>query len=265
MNVFRSNVGTLNEILFEKKNKMYGAYAIRAAYGSTVFKSLGIVSTIMIGFVWLLSIAMGKPIEVKIPDVPDPDVITKIITVDLDKPAEQLKPATEHKTAAAAMSNTALTQFVIRDQPADSVKIAVNDPINSVGTGSTSLSTETTSIGPGTSTTSAGTETVSTSGEPFKIVEVYPSLPGGLPAFWAKNIRYPNQAREANVEGRVVVNFIIDEEGNLDRCEFVQKLGYGCDEEVLRVVKLMPKWKPGMMNNKPVKVSFKQAIQFKLQ
>lgn len=67
------------------------------------------------------------------------------------------------------------------------------------------------------------------------------------------------------MEGKVFVNFVLDEEGKIMSCKVIRKLGYGCDEEVLRVVKLMPKWKPAKINGKPVKVTFNQVVDFKLK
>lgn len=265
MNPFRSNIGTLNEILFKDKNKSYGAYAIRSAYGSTVFKSLGITAGTMLGMVWSLSVLLGKPVEVIIPVTDDPLVNVKIIEVDFEQKKEITKPAADKtKSAAAAMQKSALTQFVIKDKPADSVKVAVNDPLTPVGSGSATVGTETTTV----NSTPAGTLTAG-GGEHSDgstlFPEVFPAFPGGLKQFWASNIRYPNEAREAGTEGRVVINFVIDEEGNVESCRFTQKLGHGCEEEIMRVVKLMPKWKPGTIGGKPVKVSFKQAVEFKLK
>jgi protein TonB len=91
-----------------------------------------------------------------------------------------------------------------------------------------------------------------------------PSL-DNMASFLRNNIRYPYRAKEEGISGSVWVNFIIDEEGNIVNANILHGAGYGFDEEALRVIKLMPKWKPGMKNGKPVKVSFTQAIAFRLQ
>ncbi|MEO8761773.1 MAG: energy transducer TonB, partial [Bacteroidia bacterium] len=72
-------------------------------------------------------------------------------------------------------------------------------------------------------------------------------------------------AREADISGKVYVNFIIDENGNVLKSTILNGIGYGCNEEALRVIKLMPKWTPGMNNGKRVKVSFNQIIYFMLK
>jgi len=262
MNPFRSNVGTLNEILFENKNKSYGAYAIRKGYESTVLKSLGITATIMLGGMWILASLLGKEAGVVIPQTDD--VKTKITIIELNDLKKLEKPAVEQpKSAAAAVKNNALTQVVIKNNPVDSAKLAVNDPINPVGTGTTAIGTGTTT----TSNTLTTTNTLTIGGgstEPVIIPDEWPSFPG-LKKFWADNLKYPGDARAMGVEGKVAINFILDEEGKIMSCKIIKKLGYGCDEEVLRVAKLMPNWKPGKVGGKPVKVSFSQVVDFKLR
>jgi len=266
MNPFRSNVGTLNEILFENKNKMYGAYAIRKAYGNTVFKSLGITSAIILGGIWLLSLLLRKEAEVVVPNTPDLKTLVTY-TVDLEQPKKIEKPTVEeHKSATAALkNNAAITQVVIKNNPIDSAKLAVNNNLNPVVTGTASTGTGTTTVA---STLTTGASTLTTGGgnsDPTYFPEVSPSFPGGLKNFWSSNLRYPNEARDAGIEGKVAVNFVLDEEGKVTSCKIIKKLGYGCDDEVLRVVKLMPNWNPGKMGGKPVKVTFNQVVDFKLK
>lgn len=267
MNPFRSNVGTLNEILFENKNKSYGAYAIRTAYESTVLKSLGITASIMLGGTWFLSVLLGKEVETKIPIVDDLiTTVTHTITLDnLDKPKDQPKvKKVEPKSAAAAVKNNA-AHFVIKDKPVDSANIKLIDPINGVGTSSV-VNTNTASIvdsNPGTNSVATGGG--GTGAAPSQYYDEAPECPGGLKNFWVANLKYPNVAREYGIEGKVCVNFVLDEEGNLTSATIIKKLGYGCDEEVLRVAKMMPKWKPAKIAGKPIKVTFNQMVDFKLK
>ena len=86
------------------------------------------------------------------------------------------------------------------------------------------------------------------SGKIFTIVEEMPSFPGGEDAmlsFVAKNIHYPTAARGNNIVEKVYVNFYVDTAGNVVNAKVLRGIGGGCDEEALRVVKSMPKWKPG--------------------
>ena len=98
--------------------------------------------------------------------------------------------------------------------------------------------------------------------------EVMPEYPGGDQAmmdFVAKNVQYPEEAKEKEISGRVLVGFIVEKDGSIAEVEVVKGIGGGCDEEAVRVVKAMPKWKPGKDKGKPVRVSYMMPFTFKLQ
>lgn len=104
--------------------------------------------------------------------------------------------------------------------------------------------------------------------EIFKIVEEMPSFPGGeakLMEFVAKNVKYPQIARETGIQGRVFVNFVVEPDGSVSNVSVLRGIGGGCDEEAMRVVKTMPKWKPGKQRGKPVRVQYMLPVNFKLQ
>ena len=104
--------------------------------------------------------------------------------------------------------------------------------------------------------------------EVFTIVEEMPSFPGGETernTFLAKNIVYPQQATENGIQGTVYVSFVVDSKGNVTDVKVLRGIGGGCDEEALRVVKMMPQWRPGKQNGKQVRVLFNMPIYFKLQ
>ena len=104
--------------------------------------------------------------------------------------------------------------------------------------------------------------------EIFQIVEEMPEFPGGmqkLADYLAKNIKYPQMARESGIQGRVFINFVVEPDGSVSNVNVLRSLGGGCDEEAMRVVKSMPKWKPGKQRGKPVRVSYNLPVNFKLQ
>ena len=104
--------------------------------------------------------------------------------------------------------------------------------------------------------------------EVFTIVEEMPEYPGGLSKltdYLTKNIKYPQMARESGIQGRVFVNFVVEPDGSVSNINVMRSLGGGCDEEAVRVVKNMPKWKPGKQRGKPVRVSYILPIVFTLQ
>lgn len=97
----------------------------------------------------------------------------------------------------------------------------------------------------------------------FMVVQHMPELIGGLDAL-QKKIHYPELARKAGIEGRVYVEFYVDEHGNVRDAHVVRGIGGGCDEEALRVVE-QAKFTPGMQRGRPVKVHYSLPIVFKLQ
>ena len=104
--------------------------------------------------------------------------------------------------------------------------------------------------------------------EIFQIVEEMPSFPGGeakLMEFVAKNIKYPQIARETGIQGRVFVGFVVEPDGSISNVKLLRGIGGGCDEEAMRVIKSLPKWKPGKQRGKAVRVSYQIPVFFKLQ
>jgi len=102
----------------------------------------------------------------------------------------------------------------------------------------------------------------------YSFVEKMPEYPGGqneLMQFLQANLQYPDSARHLDIEGKVVAHFIVNEDGSISDASILHHLGYGCDEEVLRVIALMPRWTPGQQNGTPVKVYFTLPVTFKLE
>lgn len=80
-----------------------------------------------------------------------------------------------------------------------------------------------------------------------------------------KRIKYPRLAVQEQVEGIVVVSFVVNRQGEITNAAILKGLGYGTDEEALRVVGSMPKWKPGKQNGKPVAVRYTLPIRFSMK
>lgn len=100
------------------------------------------------------------------------------------------------------------------------------------------------------------------------IVERMPDFPGGMGAlmnYFARNIRYPVICAELNVQGKVYVGFVVDKDGSVTDVKVLRSPDANLSKEALRVVSLMPKWKPGKQGGKAVKVSYTVPVNFKLQ
>ena len=99
----------------------------------------------------------------------------------------------------------------------------------------------------------------------FTVVENQPEFPGGLIAltnYLQQNVKYPPEAQKAGIKGRVYVSFIVEKDGSLTDIQLMKGLGYGCNEEAIRVVNAMPKWQPGTQSGRPVRVRYNLPIEF---
>ena len=102
----------------------------------------------------------------------------------------------------------------------------------------------------------------------FQVVEEMPQFPGGMGEamkFLAKNIKYPVSAQQAKIEGRVVVQFVVERDGSISDIHTVRSVSPELDAEAVRVVSLMPKWIPGKQRGKAVAVKYTMPIMFRLQ
>ncbi len=82
--------------------------------------------------------------------------------------------------------------------------------------------------------------------------------------FMVKNLKYPEKAVKDSVQGKVFVQCKVDKDGSLKDIKILRGIGYGCDEEAVRVIKMMPKWEPALKDGKPVQTEFVLPIKFKL-
>jgi len=101
----------------------------------------------------------------------------------------------------------------------------------------------------------------------YNVVEVAPEFPGGMDQmakYLSENIKYPEEAKDKGISGRVFINFVIEKDGSVTEVKVMRSVDPIVDNEAVRVVKSMPKWKPGMQKGKPVRVSYVLPINFKL-
>lgn len=101
----------------------------------------------------------------------------------------------------------------------------------------------------------------------FTFVEQMPEFPGGeseMLKYLKANLKYPEEALDEEREGKVYVKFVVDENGDIRNATSVRPIGYGMDEEAVRVVESMPQWKPGKQSGKAVKVYFQLPIKFSI-
>jgi len=101
--------------------------------------------------------------------------------------------------------------------------------------------------------------------EVFTVVEKHPEFTGGMRAlgeYLTANVRYPEAARASRVEGKVFVHFIVRKDGRITDVGVLKGLGFGCDEEAVRVISAMPNWRPGSQSGRPVNVKYNIVVRF---
>ena len=104
--------------------------------------------------------------------------------------------------------------------------------------------------------------------EIFMVVEDQPEFPGGVKAlleYLKKNIKYPAICRENNIQGRVIVTFVVNKDGSIVEPEVIKGVNPSLDKEALRVISQMPNWKPGYQRGKPVRVKYTVPVNFQLK
>ena len=102
----------------------------------------------------------------------------------------------------------------------------------------------------------------------FQVVEEMPEFPGGMAEcmkFLSKNIKYPPISAENGVQGRVIVQFVVNQDGSIVDPVVVRGVDSHLDKEALRVIQMMPKWKPGKQRGKAVRVKYTVPVMFRLQ
>lgn len=268
---------TLLEIVFETRNKAYGAYQLRREYPQILSKAL-LIGLLLIGGLLAftaLSAAIRSRTDVDKPDVTTEIEITKKSDTKTEKPAPKLEIPKSSAKPATARLTIKLTQFLLKpDETAkpDTVWAPSQIPENAVigvvtNLGGTPDLSYITDEGDLDETQVESRAIVGNIYETFDIQKM-PSFPGGDAErirFLKENIRYPATAREIKIEGTVALRFIVQEDGSITNIEVLKDPGGGLGKEAIRVVRNMPKWTPGEANGHPVKVKFTMPIRFRLE
>lgn len=100
----------------------------------------------------------------------------------------------------------------------------------------------------------------------FDVVEQPPSFPGGqaaLMSYLSKSVKYPQEALKDNVQGRVIVGFIVEKDGSVSNAKIIRSVDSALDKEAIRIVMSMPKWTPGRQNGRNVRTKYNVPVNFK--
>ena len=255
-------VKPFDEIVFEHRNKEYGAYELRKRYNKHMNTAFIIAISV---FVISVSIpAIMDFLDSIVPAEADTNVeLTLVDAPPLDKDVPPPPPPPD--PPPPVQETIKFTPPVVTEEPIDEkdipppqdeIKVQVGTETKE-GTGDIELPTE-----------GDGKEEVEAPQQIFTIVEQMPEFPGGeekLFEYLGKNIKYPSMARENGITGTVYVTFVVEGSGEISDVKKLRGIGGGCDEEAMRVVKAMPSWKAGKQNGKSVRVQYNLPIKFTLR
>lgn len=261
------------DLIFEGKNKKYGAYYLRKTSSKRHLKALIIVAVSVI--VLILAMTFWTKIVSALSKGEDESITetVKMTAVDLEtpKPEQQItqEPPPPPPALKAAIKFTAPVidkNATDEDEMKTQEQVTKSDAI--VFSKDIEGSTDKDAVDPNTldKVTTVTAEPVVQ--KPFEVAEVMPGYPGGdkeLMKFLSDNLKYPVVDMEQGTQGRVVLRFVVGIDGNISDVQVVRSLSPTCDKEAIRVVKAMPKWIPGRQNGKPVPVYFSLPVRFKLE
>ncbi|GAA4455941.1 TonB family protein [Rurimicrobium arvi] len=259
------------DIIFDGRNKAYGGYDLRKRYPERMKKS-GIV-ILAIAVVGLGYNVFANRAKKSAPPPPPPVevVMSEPPPIDDKQPPPPPPPS---EPPPPVKPTVAFTPPEIKkdDEIKEDKQMVEQTELKDASAGLTTQAGDVNGIDPGIidnpGTGSGVVEAAPPPPEIFKVVEQMPEFPGGEDAlykFLQDNVQYPPKATNAGKEGTVSVKFVVNEDGSISNVEVARPIGFDMDEEAIRVVKKMPKWKPGKQNGKAVKVYYRVPIRFVLQ
>jgi protein TonB len=257
----------LNEIIFEKRNKEYGAYLLRRLYTKYVsISTIGgaILFALIVCYPLITASLFPKEVmdknntkggvidfeDLNIPPINRPDLKIPLKTLPKTGTIKYLVPIIKPDEIVNEELIPTVEDLIDKNPGTETVdgNIDGNDILYVVESG-------------------ISNNEVPVKEQIFTWVEEMPKFPGGdgeLLSFFAKNIVYPEIAKRAGVEGRVILSFVVDKRGEINDGKVLKGIGAGCDDEAMRVLKSMPLWNPGRQNGKPILTRINIPVVFRL-
>jgi protein TonB len=253
------------DILFENRNKEYGAYELRMNYEGRLLKSIAGMLGIVLLFICINYWTAGKQIQSGIIDnlLPPETVLEKF-------EIEKIKPPVISKPPAATIQYATPLFVTNTDAPIPENTALDKDVLIGTQTIEGPPASESTLPSPpeNTGNNIAPVPPVPNEPEVYRKAEIMPEYPGGEAAmrrFLQKNLRFDFENMEAGSRVEILCRFIVDQEGNVTGIEIIKSGGVNeFDKEVARVVTKMPQWKPGIQNGRNVSVDFTLPVIVKV-
>ena len=267
------------ELVFEGRNKEYGAYELRAKSGQRQVRGIIAILILIAAIAVLVGIKMAADSIMASSRDRDAELATELSQLKKDEPVqkkEEIKQEYEQPEVqkVAVKASIQFTVPEIVDVVDESKKMKNQEELNRSNISIASQDYEGDVNGKGTiddlkDNQQAGGNQAAPEEDSkiYTIVETPASFPGGEAAllnYVNSHLKYPAIAQEEGIQGKVVLKFVVLENGNVGQVQVVQSLESHCDQEAIRVVKSLPRFSPGKQQGKPVKSWFTLPIRFQL-
>ena len=260
---------TRNDVVFENRNKKYGAYVIRRDYNKRML-------LILFGLLGSVGVACAAMVAFRVNPVAEATAVPLIDeseTIIMDFSKEKDDPIIETKTTAAPPATIDIAKFIpltVVDHPVIEPKLPV-DPEGEVGTkdvkgeGGFPKGPEGVEGGTGDGETKIEIPVAG----PVKFPDISASYIGGrdkMNAYLSRNLVYPEGPKDLGIEAKIHIQFVVKKDGSISNIKILRgdKECYECAEEAARVIRKMQKWNPGSVNGEPVDSYFQMPINFVL-
>jgi periplasmic protein TonB len=268
--IHSTNWATLDDIVFSQRNQGYGAYHIRQTYGNTVRKA------VLAGVFAFVLALVGSTILARVEKNEVTSIEVNVGDFEIPKtPPEQPKPQTPPPVEPPKEMPRKTIEFTVPEIVEETDQVLTDQETLDKTDAQISNKTQDGSTEPlpvempeDPAPREATPVKVDEPETPFIAVEIQPEFMGGRAAFMKflqKNLKYPQPASSAGIGGKVFVEFVVSRDGKIQQAHVVKGVGFGCDEEALRVVNLMPNWQPGRQSGREVPVRFTLPIAFVLE
>ena len=272
------------DLIFEGKNQEFGAYTLRAASDrrhnkAVIFTLIGLIILLIAAFVW------GQYNEYRLKQK-ETELAAQIEQANMDALIDQEPEEEEIEEVQERVEEQkpeALPEEILSTMKATEIAIADDEEVVEEIKSQDELQESTTAIG--STNFDQGTDDINVVREykeeviveekapveenkVFESVEQMPQFPGGdgeLLKYISTHIKYPTMAAENNIQGRVVVQFVVTKTGSIGEVRVLRPRDPDLDKEAVRVVKTLPNFIPGKMNGQPVNVWYTLPVMFKLQ
>ena len=271
-NNFKANLD-FNDIVFEGRNKDYGAYQLRRLYDSHILKS-----TLSACFFLALLVFVPKGFNflMKNEEVQNEEIATVDPKMIEPPPIDPKRPPPPPLPASPPPPKISTVRFVPPEVKPDE-EIIEEDPPKQEELKQVQAASETVQGDPAADPNELSIDEASGTGElitgepepeadeAFLLVEEMPVFPDGdIQVYFANHLKYPQKAVNKEISGKVYLSFVIQKDGTVSDVTLMKGIGFGLDEEAIRVVSKMPKWLPGKQGGRTVKVKIIQPIAFTL-